>query len=664
MKGSLFQFGAFYQNWQIFWGSDSPVVSVPTQTPSAWSGIASNFDYISYGFGMFGVEVVESNGTQVYQLTGDYSVNEMYPSGQGAIQNNDSVVFTELQALRSANPGMKILLSLGGWNWCTSKSLTGASGPIDTSVLFYQMVSSQSNRANFIASVISFMQSNGFDGLELDWEYPGNIEYVSQQGPNDFFNFECLVREFKAQAGASFTISLYTAPYLSPTITYNSLPGYPDSWSMNCDADYYKWLANVCNNNTAATQQIQQAPGADFIKVMFYDYNVSGGSNPTLPNAPLTNVTSSSTSCSSCKKRKPMHAGYRANQYKGASKAKRGSSKKGMLGAVNGTIGPVVQAQLSLVSGSTPQTPEDMCTVFNFGAVNTPDTTAWMTLNGLSSLPQNLSTGTPYSICAQEYTVGSGDSFYNICQYFQAASWVTIAAYNGLTQATAAGITVGQVLYMPPVTSAGDPAWSTSCAGPTPPGPFSLSQYIQQNVNGYVAAFNAAGVSTSKIHGGLAYYGRSFKGVTTATGDSGANQFNQPSTGSAPGSFYTGACGLANAGVISYLEIAYLLKNNNNTCPSNTPWPQLASVQNTQTTTPIAYSSYDNYWVSYDDTNSIAAKVNAFQAAGFGGTFAFGPANDDVLNGYPLTMATATAINNGSKRRKRKDPKAPKKPKK
>ena len=68
--------------------------------------------------------------------------------------------FERFQALKQKNPAMKTLLALGGWNM--------ASGP------FTQMVATQQSRAQFIQSVVPFLRKNGFDGLDVDWEYPAN----------------------------------------------------------------------------------------------------------------------------------------------------------------------------------------------------------------------------------------------------------------------------------------------------------------------------------------------------------------------------------------------------------------------------------------------------------------------------------------------------------
>jgi chitinase len=40
---------------------------------------------------------------------------------------------------------------------------------------FSKMASSSQTRSTFISTTIDYLKSHGFDGLDLDWEYPSNI---------------------------------------------------------------------------------------------------------------------------------------------------------------------------------------------------------------------------------------------------------------------------------------------------------------------------------------------------------------------------------------------------------------------------------------------------------------------------------------------------------
>jgi len=68
-------------------------------------------------------------------------------------------LYSRTQALKNINPNVKILLAVGGW--------TVGSDP------FIPMISNPNNRRAFVHDVVDYLRSNGFDGLDMDWEFPG-----------------------------------------------------------------------------------------------------------------------------------------------------------------------------------------------------------------------------------------------------------------------------------------------------------------------------------------------------------------------------------------------------------------------------------------------------------------------------------------------------------
>lgn len=66
-------------------------------------------------------------------------------------------LYAKVTALRSR--GVKVLIALGGWN----DSLGGK---------YSRMVNDPAARAKFVTQAIKFIETFGFDGLDLDWEYP------------------------------------------------------------------------------------------------------------------------------------------------------------------------------------------------------------------------------------------------------------------------------------------------------------------------------------------------------------------------------------------------------------------------------------------------------------------------------------------------------------
>ncbi|GAB2503873.1 hypothetical protein GCM10008940_01970 [Microbulbifer agarilyticus] len=93
-------------------------------------------------------------------------------------------VFGVLYQLREQNPQLKLDLSIGGW--------TLSEG-------FPWMAHDPVRRKVFIDSVVHFLERYDFDGVDIDWEYPGSDgAVVGMAREDDGENYAILIREMRA----------------------------------------------------------------------------------------------------------------------------------------------------------------------------------------------------------------------------------------------------------------------------------------------------------------------------------------------------------------------------------------------------------------------------------------------------------------------------------
>ncbi|RHZ51677.1 glycoside hydrolase family 18 protein [Aspergillus thermomutatus] len=106
-------------------------------------------------------------------------------------------LYSRFTALKDSSPGLETWISVGGW---------AMNDPGSTQTTFSELAASSSAQTAFINSLKSFMVEYGFDGMDIDWEYPG----ASDRGGNsaDYDNFVTLLQNIRSGLGDDYGLSI------------------------------------------------------------------------------------------------------------------------------------------------------------------------------------------------------------------------------------------------------------------------------------------------------------------------------------------------------------------------------------------------------------------------------------------------------------------------
>lgn len=154
--------------------------------------------------------------------------------------------FRQFQLLKEKNPDLKTLISIGGWTW---------------SRLFSDVALTEESREKFATSCVKFMKDYGFDGLDIDWEYPaGGGDISNHERPEDPENFVLLMEALRAHLDEA----------------------------GKADGTHYLLTAAVGSDKRHAEMidWVRAEKAFDFINLMAYDFS-GGWSEVTGFNAPL-----------------------------------------------------------------------------------------------------------------------------------------------------------------------------------------------------------------------------------------------------------------------------------------------------------------------------------------------------------------------------------------
>ena len=97
-----------------------------------------------------------------------------------------------VRRLKALHPELEVLISVGGW---------AAEGFSDAAL-------TAESRAVFADSALAFAEEHGFDGVDLDWEYPSNPMAGIRARPEDRKNFTLLLEATRKALGGRYPLSI------------------------------------------------------------------------------------------------------------------------------------------------------------------------------------------------------------------------------------------------------------------------------------------------------------------------------------------------------------------------------------------------------------------------------------------------------------------------
>jgi len=149
----------------------------------------------------------------------------------------DTVNFRLLNKLKDVNPDLRILISIGGWTW---------SGNFSDAVL------TPGSRAKFARTSVEIVRDYDLDGVDIDWEYPGQIGDNNVFRPEDKQNYTLMFEAIRKELDK---LSETTGKYYELTTAVGANDLYIQHTEMEKAVKYL-----------------------DFVNLMTYDFYVSGDS--------------------------------------------------------------------------------------------------------------------------------------------------------------------------------------------------------------------------------------------------------------------------------------------------------------------------------------------------------------------------------------------------
>ncbi len=179
---------------------------------------AEKLTHINYAFANIGANLQIALGDPYADIDRFYPGDSWAP---GSLRGS----FRRLQLLKQAHPHVQTMISVGGWTWSSR---------------FSDVALTPASRSAFAQSCVNFIQQYGFDGVDIDWEYPvsgGLSSNVTR--PADRQNFTLLLAELRSQLDA---LGATTGRHHPLSIAAPAGPAVFANLELNLIHQYLDWI--------------------------------------------------------------------------------------------------------------------------------------------------------------------------------------------------------------------------------------------------------------------------------------------------------------------------------------------------------------------------------------------------------------------------------------
>ncbi|MCC7541670.1 MAG: glycoside hydrolase family 18 protein [Deltaproteobacteria bacterium] len=173
---------AYFTAWGVY-GRDYHVSEIP----------ADRLTHVNYAFAN-----VSESGECV--LGDSYADIDRFYEGDSWDTGSLRGSFHQLQLLKERHPHLRTLLSVGGWTW---------------SGRFSDVALTDESRRRFADSCVALAMGYGFDGVDIDWEYPvAGGDPGNRTRPEDRANYALLLAELRRALSSRQSADGRAEPYL------------------------------------------------------------------------------------------------------------------------------------------------------------------------------------------------------------------------------------------------------------------------------------------------------------------------------------------------------------------------------------------------------------------------------------------------------------------